>query len=615
MRSKAKPTAKKAQKRVTEAPPIAPPLDPRLWKLGACLAAAVVALYWRVLANGFVDFDDDVYVLNNDHVKSGFTLDGLRWAFGNAMNGNWHPLTWISHMLDVQWFGLNPAAHHMVSVLWHAANAVVLLVVLWRMTGRLWRSAFVAALFALHPLRVESVAWVAERKDVLSGFFFLGTLGAYAWYAQQPRQWRRYAAVAAMLALALMSKPSAVAAPFLLLLLDYWPLERKEPLRALLREKIPLFALAAAVSVVTYVSQGRIGAMDIESVAFPARVSNAAVSYVRYLGKIFWPHPLAVLYPYTPDLPALSVAASCLLLAAITAAALYLGRKRRYLPVGWFWFLGTLVPMIGIVQVGWQAYADRYTYIPCIGIFIALVWLAADVIEVRKWRFVAPLAAAAILPALAFATWIQLPYWHDDIALFQHALASTPANPAAEFHIGKDFADAGRYAESLPHLEKMLRLQPNYYAAYYMLGKAQDGMADTDAAIRSFSEALRLNPYYAVAYYARAALLVKSGKYDAAEPDLRAALENGLSAEWQPQAHNGLAVILAQRGDLEAAAAECAAAIRLDPGMVEAQRNLARILIAAGRTQDAIHQLEQALTATHGDASIRALLNEIKGGG
>jgi tetratricopeptide (TPR) repeat protein len=354
--------------------------------------------------------------------------------------------------------------------------------------------------------------------------------------------------------------------------------------------------------------------MDIEKVAFSARLSNAAVSYVRYLGKIFWPHPLTVLYPYTPDLPALSVAASGLLLAALTAAALYLGRKLRYLPVGWFWFLGTLVPMIGIVQVGWQAYADRYTYIPCIGIFIAVVWLAADAIEARKWRFAAPLAAAAILPALAFTTWTQLPYWHDDIALFQHALAFTPANPAAEFHIGKDFADAGRYAESMPHLEKMIRMRPNYYAAYYLLGKAQDGLEDTDSAIRSFSEAVRINSYYAEAYYARATVLVKGGNYDAAEPDLRAALKHGLSPEFQPQAYNGLAVILARRGDLQAAAAQCEAAIQLQPGMVEAQRNLAKIFIAAGRIQDAIQQLEQALAATHGDASIQALLDTLKAG-
>ena len=598
----------------TPAPAAASALDPRVWQLGLCLAVAVVALYWRVLANGFVDFDDDLYMTNNDYVKSGFTLNGVRWAFGNATNGNWHPLTWMSHMLDVQWFGLNPAAHHMVGVLWHAASAVLLLIVLWRMTGQLWRSAFVATLFALHPLRVESVAWVSERKDVLSGFFYLATLGAYAWYAQQPRQWRRYATVAAILALALMSKPSAVSAPFLLLLLDYWPLQRKEPLAVLLKEKIPLLALAAAVGVVTYVSQGQIGAMEIENVAFPARLSNAMVSYVRYLGKLFWPHPLAALYPYTPDLPAVSVAGSCLLLVAVTALVLYLGRKRRYLPVGWFWFLGTLVPMIGIVQVGWQAYADRYSYIPCIGIFIALVWSAADAIELRRWRFAAPLAAAAILPALAFATWTQLPYWHDDVALFEHALASTPANPAAEFHIGKDFADSGRYAESMPHLEKMIRLRPKYYAAYYMLGKAQNGLEDTDSAIRSFSEALRLNPYYAEAYYARATVLVKSGNYDAAEPDLRAALQYGLSADFQPQAYNGLAVILARRGDLRGAYVECLAAIRLDPGMVEAQRNLGRILVALGRTGDAIHQLEQALTATHGDASIRELLEEARAG-
>jgi hypothetical protein len=371
---------------------LAAPVEPRSWNLrvilyGMGLAVIVVALYWRVLANQFVNFDDEIYVTANDHVKAGLTLDGFRWAFTNFENGNWHPLTWLSHMLDVQSFGLDPGGHHFVSVLWHAANAALLMVLLWYMTGYLWRSIFVAALFALHPLRVESVAWVSERKDVLSAFFCFCTLWAYARYARQPQSWRRYAAAAALFSLALMSKPSAVSLPFLLLLLDYWPLRRKEPLAVLLREKIPFVAMAAAVSVATYLGQKQVGAMgNIEGLAFLERLANALVSYMRYLGKIFWPHPLTVIYPYQRDLPVLSIAAACLLLVAVTALVLFRGRQFRYLPVAWFWFLGTLIPMIGLIQVGRQAYADRYTYIPSIGIFIGLVWIVADSIDNRKWN-------------------------------------------------------------------------------------------------------------------------------------------------------------------------------------------------------------------------------------
>jgi tetratricopeptide (TPR) repeat protein len=595
-------------------------VDRRSWnrKVLYCalgLAAIVVALYWRALDNQFVNFDDDTYVFSNDHVKAGLTLDGLRWAFTDISNGNWHPLTWLTHMLDVQWFGMNAADHHLVSVLWHAANSALLLAALWYMTGCLWRSAFVAALFALHPLRVESVAWVSERKDVLSSFFYFSTIWCYAWYTRRPQSWARYAAVAGLLSLGLMSKPSVVTAPFLLLLLDYWPLRRQEPLSVLLREKIPFFALAIAVSVATFFGQREVGATKtIDHLSLSDRLANPVISYVRYLAKIFWPHPLAVLYPFERNLSMLSAAASCLLLLAISIVVILRGRRFRYLPVGWFWFLGVMVPMVGLVQVGWQGYADRYTYVPSVGIFIALVWLAADSIENLKARREIAIAAALILfPALAFATWSQLPYWHDDVTLFQHAIDATPANPLAQYHVGDDLLEQGHSSEAIPHLEEVVRLRPGFlYAGYYTLGKAQAKEGKTELAIQNLSEAVRLKPDYADAYYSRGVMELNIRNPQAAEPDFRAALQYGLSVQYTSDAHNALGVIQAQRGDLLAATQQFEQAIQIQPSSVDPQRNLALTLINSGRPQDAIVQLKRAVSATHGDAGLRQMLADLQ---
>jgi len=455
------------------------------------------------------------------------------------------------------------------------------------------------------------VAWVAERKDLLSGFFYICTIGAYAWYAREPRSWRRYAAVAASLAFALMSKPSAVTAPFVLLLLDYWPLNRKERWPGLLLEKTPLFALAAAVSAVTYRAQQ--GAMTVLDPTLPERLANAVVSYGCYLGKTFWPHPLAVMYPYERSLPALGVAVSCLLVVTLTALALALGRKRRYLPVGWFWFLGTLVPMIGIVQVGWQAYADRYTYIPSIGLFLALVWAAGDFLDGRPWRREAVLAAAAIPLVLAAVTWRQLAYWRDDATLFEHAVASTADNPAAEYHLACDLVEGGRNREAIPHVEKTIRLEPNFFGAYYVLGKAQAAVGEPGPAIEDFSSAVRLKPDYPDAYYARAEVYGKAGNQQAAEGDFRDALKHGLAENLAAIAHDALGVIEAERGDLTAATEDFEQAVRLRPGLVEAQRNLATALVAQGRVNEAISQLQQALAAAPRDAGIRSMLDDLRG--
>jgi tetratricopeptide (TPR) repeat protein len=611
--AKTKGTGKKKSRQAPQTAAAAPPRDWRAWRIGACLAFVVIVVYWRTLGNLFINFDDGAYIFNNDHVKAGLTLEGLRWAFTSSGGFYWQPLTWLSHMLDVEMFGLNPGGHHLVNILWHAASSALLVIVLWRMTGHLWRSAFAGALFALHPLRVESVAWAAERKDVLSTFFFLCTLWAYVWYTERPDSRRRYAAVAGAMALGLMAKPSVVSAPFALLLLDYWPLARKERWTALVREKLPFFGLAAAVSVATYVGQKQAGAIGaVENPAPTGALGNVALSYAHFLWKILWPHPLAIVYPYPRSIAAMTIVLCCLLLAAITGVVVWFGRKARYLPFGWFWYLGTLAPMTGIVQVGIQAYPDRFSYIPSIGIFVAVVWLAADVFERRKWRLAAPVAAATVLPVLAFATWSQLPNWRDDETVWRHAVDSTSGNMPALYNLGKDFADAGRTKEAVPLLKEAMRLDPDFYPVYYELGKAQVGEGDAASAIRNFSEAVRRKPDYAEAYYGRATTYMKTGDTEAAESDLRKTLEGGSTDQWAADAHNSLGVILAQTGNLSGATEQFRQAVLVRPDLVEAQENLAKGLAAQGRVREAVAGLQRALTATRGNSEIRKMLDSFQ---
>jgi tetratricopeptide (TPR) repeat protein len=338
-------------------------------------------------------------------------------------------------------------------------------------------------------------------------------------------------------------------------------------------------------------------------------LANAIVSYALYLGKIVWPHPLAALYPYDRDLSSLKVAAALLLLAAITALVWWRRRESPYLPVGWFWFLGTLVPMIGLVQVGWQAYADRYTYIPSIGIFIALVWTIAD----ANWKREPVIGVTlAILSAFAYLTWAQISYWSDDLTLFQHAIEVTSANPFAQYHVGDDLVEAGKIGEAVPHLEEAIRLRPNFAAAYFTLGKAQAVEGQNEAALGNFSQALRIAPDFAKAYYSRALTYLKDGQMQPAELDFRAALQHGLDAEFAPDADNTLGVILAQRGQITEAIAQFREAVRLRPDLVVAQRNLAMTLAGQGRTEEAIASLIQALSITH-DSDLAKMLHDIRG--
>ena len=483
-----------------------------VWALATLLALTTVAVYYPAMRNGFVDFDDTLYVTQNQHVQAGLSWQNVAWAFRTIDAANWHPVTWISHMLDCQVFGLNAAGHHAVSVALHAINALLLFLLLDKATGFRWRSLCVAALFALHPLNVETVAWISERKSLLSMLFSLLAVACYGWYAQTPEpagaeKWRRYLAVVFFFALALLAKPMAVTLPLVLLVLDYWPLERMpvpfptsgaglvwRRLGGLLVEKIPLFAMSIASSWITVVAQHRSQAMiSTAAVTWKERVENAIVSYARYIGKMFWPSGLSYYYPHPGNrLAAWAVLASALLLIAITAAV-WRYRERRHLVFGWELFVVTLLPVIGIVQVGLQAMADRYAYIPLIGLFAMIVWELSE--AAGRWHVpTAAQAAVAALVALALSvvTVINTGYWHDSVTLYRHAREVIPfANTRIETNLGAALLDAGRAAEAIEHFTIAESLAPNMFVPHFNIGYALARSGDNSHALPELQEALR----------------------------------------------------------------------------------------------------------------------------
>ena len=405
--------------------------NPRTWRVCGALAVAVVLVFSGALRCGFVDYDDPAYIVSNAEIQHGLTARSLWWALSTGAASNWHPLTWLSHILDAAIYGLKPAGHHLTSLLLHAANSVLLLLLLRRMTGALWRSAFVAALFALHPLRVESVVWVSERKDVLSGLFWLLAVWAYVRHVEEIRVGEAgrkglYALAVALFALGLMAKPMLVTLPFVLLLLDWWPLGRRpEGLKQLLTEKIPFFALAAASSVATYLVQQHGGAVS-HGLPLGGRLANAVISYPRYLGKMFWPVDLSVLYPHPGRWPGGEVAAAGIFLVLTTGLAVWGARRRPYLAVGWFWFLGMLAPVIGVVQVGLQSMADRYSYLSLTGVLIMVAWGANDLLggdRIGRWTL--GILGGAAVAACVVLTPRQVGYWKDSETLFRHAVQVT----------------------------------------------------------------------------------------------------------------------------------------------------------------------------------------------
>lgn len=521
----------------------------------ALLAAAILVVWAGTVRNGFVGSDDDFYVYENPHVLSGLTWSAIAWAFSTTYYGWWHPVTWLSHMLDVQLFGVNPAGHHATSLLIHVANMLLLYFLLSRMTGLRWRSAVAAALFALHPLRVESVAWVSERKDLLSAFFGFLSIAAYLRYVRQ-RKMSVYAASLVLFALSLASKSMLVTLPFLLLLLDLWPLERLDRSRAgaLVVEKLPYLALSAAASVVTYLAQ-RHGRATM-TLPFAVRLDNAVLSYLRYIGKLFDPARLAFLYPHPAVTHGWLTAAATLALLAITAACLFFGRRYRYLAVGWLWYVGALVPVLGLVQVGRQAIADRYTYVPVIGLTVIVVWGITDL--TGRWRFRrAALATASVacLLVLSRLTFLQIQTWHDTTTLFEHALSVTEGNSYMEVALG-------RWNEAVEHLEETVRLQPNSPEILYTLGAALENSSRVTEARERYEAALRLKPEYPEAHSNLGLLLLRQGDAAQALPHLK---ETARLDPDSPQAHEDLATCLKTLGRDEEASRESREALRLSP--------------------------------------------------
>lgn len=610
--------------------------------LAAALVAATLAVYAPVRQHAFLNYDDPEYVSENPTVRSGLTLDGVRWALTSVHHATWHPLTSLSHLLDVELFGVTAGPHLAVNVALHALAAVTLFAVWRAMTGARWPSAWVAGVFALHPLHVESVAWVSERKDVLSGLFFMLTLGCYLLYVRRPAR-SRYLLLVVVFALGLLAKPMLVTLPFVLLLLDVWPLARLGPTRprTLIVEKLPLLALAAAVSVVTLVAQTHVGAVaTLADVPLGARIANALLACVRYLRKAVWPTDLAVFYPLDGDLPLARVLGAAALLAAITLVALRERQRRPYLLTGWLWYLGMLVPVLGLVRQGEQAMADRFTYLPLIGVTVMVAWGVGDGLGARGR---APLAVAgsAALAALALLTVRQLAYWQDSVTLFRHALAVTtdnyvahtnlaaaldsvdpdaanghyteairlePGYAKAQLNYGVALARRGELDAAAAHYAEAVRLDPGSAMAEYDWGKLLAERGDLDAAVAHYERALRLDPRYAKAYNNLGWALAARGALADAERNYRRALD---LAPDLTAAHNNLAVVLEQQGRTEDALTHYAAATRLAPGEPRAHANYGALLGALGRYDEAIAEYREALRLAPDLAEVRHDLAEL----
>jgi len=606
----------------------------RVVLISLLLAVAALIVFWQVKDFGFINYDDPDYILDNPPVRSGLTAASALWAFTSFHASNWHPLTWISHMLDVQLFGLSPGGHHIINLLFHIANSILLFLILMRMTNALWRSAFVAVLFALHPLHVESVAWISERKDVLSSFFWMLTMGAYALYAEHPGL-KRYLVTLLFFALGLMAKPMLVTLPFVLLLLDFWPLGRlrgkEEPkgapaagigrktrkmkkrsetgtrtpkpaetsiqwslLLPLVKEKTPFFLFSAASSVITYLAQQKGGAVaTLELIPFTSRIGNAVVSYAKYIVKLFWPVNPSVFYPHEIVLPAWQVAGALLMIVLITLFAVGTMRRAPFLAAGWLWYLGTLVPVIGIVQVGAQAIADRYTYIPFIGLFIMLAWGTPELL--KRWNIsntAIAVLAGIVLCASAFASWTQAKYWTDDITLFQRALKSTTGNYVAHFRLAYALSQQNRFEEARHHFTEALFIKPDSYQAHNNLGIVLRRQGKTDEAIRHFGEAIRLKPDLSEGYNNMGIALLSKGMSEEGLKYLQKSISINPS---DPEIHYVVASAMAQNGRLEESLKYFGECLRINPRNAMAHNNMGIVLARLGKIDEAIAHFREAL--------------------
>ena len=649
------------------------------------LAASAIIAFWQVSQCDFINFDDGVYVTGNIHIRDGITTQAIRWAFtAVGYAGYWHPVTWMSHMLDVQLFGLKPRWHHLTNLLFHIANTLLLFLIFHRMTRAPWKCAFVAALFALHPLHVESVAWVSERKDVLSTFFWMLTMAAYIHYVEHrtegggqksedrgrrmkdgisfsdirpPTSVLRYLAVLIFFALGLMAKPMLVTLPFTLLLLDFWPLQRFEPkkyapeistevedplsankskgksnrkqtpgsgqaaqalvreenpadrkyqwalVRPLIMEKIPLLALAALSSIVTYFAQKKAGAVvSLAGIPLGVRIENGFVSYIIYIGKTIWPSDLAVFYPHPQFLPLWQVLGAVLFLGAATFAVIRTAKRFPYLAVGWLWFAGTLVPVIGIVQVGTQAMADRFSYVPLIGLFVMAAWGIPELLE--KWQPTRPPRkevlfglAASILTCFLIVTWTQVGYWRNSIALYDHSLKVTSPTDIILWNRGGAYDSLGNHRQAISDYDRAIEINPKYADAYYNRGAAYADLGNLRQAISDYERAIEINPKYADAYYNRGAAYAKLGDLREAISDYDIAI--GINPE-HARAYNNRGAGYGALGDDRQAISDYDRAIEINPKYADAFNNRGSAYADLGNHRQAISDYDRAVEINPG---------------
>jgi Tfp pilus assembly protein PilF len=572
----------------------------REFLVGLFLVIVPLLVYGQIGNHPFIDFDDDIYVTRNHHVQAGVTPNSIAWAFSfeDKDKTYWHPVTWLSHMLDCQLYGLRPGMHHLTSLMLHIANGLLLFLVLKQITGTLWRSAFVAALFALHPLNVDSVAWVAERKNILSTFFWMLTLLTYAGYTKRPGVFR-YLLTFFIFALGLMAKPMLVTLPFVLLLLDYWPLKRlsfensrddngkhKEPLRShgkrwlvlrLVLEKGPFLMLSVfAVYFLSSSVRGLGTVASLESVPMKLRIANALVSYIKYIGKTIWPQNLAVFYPYPSGVPIWQAICALMVLICISIVVIWLIKARPYLGVGWMWYLGTLVPVIGLVQVGlWPAMADRFVYVPLIGLFIMIAWGIPELVKSHRYKEKGlALAAVAILLLLTVVSWSQARYWHSSVALFEHTLDLTEDNYVIHNNLGFALAEMNHIPDAIRHYSEALQINPEYEKAHNNIGTAFILQGQLERAIEHFSIALGLNPDFRDAHYNLGLAFEALGNYEGAIYHYTQTLR--IDPDYA-RAHNNLGVILIHEGRIDEAVFHFQEALRIKPDYAGARYNLQKI--------------------------------------
>ena len=594
-------------------------------KLVICtgLVVAILIVYWQVAHHEYVSFDDGLYVVDNQMVRDGITQAGIRWAFGFTDIAYWHPLTWLSHMLDCQLFGLDSGKHHLSNLMFHMANSLLLFFVFVRMTGRLGPSVFVAALFAVHPLTVESVAWVAERKNVLSTFFEMVTLLSYAAYAQKPSR-VRYSVTLVTFACGLMVKPALITLPFIFLLLDFWPLKRlsmppgidagapqtavlatspkkETSLRLLVLEKIPFFMLSGVCIALAMASvkHHNIVVSANEASAY-LRVANAAVTYVSYIAKMVWPSNLAVFYPYPSSIPVWYAVAAFIWLACISMLTLRFWKQMPFLIVGWLWYLGTLVPHLGFVQAGiWPAMADRWAYVPFIGLFIMLGWTIPEIWLRFQWRK-SLLAAGGGIVILVFMTvsWFQVGYWHDSIRLYQRAVEVTDNNDVAHNNLGAAYFKTGRVAKAIYHFVRALQIRPGLAAAHDNLNRALAAHRNIDAVITEMHRLIELYPATAGLKYNLGNLYRKTGQFDNAIDYYKRALSNKPNFI---QAINNLAAVYVSKEDYTKALPLLNKILQIEPNAFDVSYTIASICARQNNVDDAARWLKKAVDSGFDD--------------